>query len=98
MFQKVLVSNRAAIAARVLRTLRKMGIRSVAVYSEADASLPYLALADETYCIGPADPKQSYLNQDVILKVMAQSGADALHPGYGFLSENAEFARKVEQA
>ena len=98
MYQKVLVANRAAIAARVLRTLRKMGIRSVAVYSEADASLPYLALADETYCIGPANPTQSYLNQEAILKVLEQSGADALHPGYGFLSENAEFARKVQQA
>ncbi|MGO1767146.1 biotin carboxylase [Advenella sp. S44] len=98
MFQKVLVSNRAAIAARVLRTLRKMGIRSVAIYSEADASLPYLALADETYCIGPADPAHSYMNQDAILKVLEQSGADAVHPGYGFLSENAAFARKVMQA
>lgn len=98
MFQKVLVSNRAAIAARVLRTLRKMGIRSVAIYSEADASLPYLALADETYCIGPADPAHSYMNQDAILKVLEQSGADAIHPGYGFLSENAAFARKVMQA
>ncbi|HBP28655.1 MAG TPA: biotin carboxylase [Advenella kashmirensis] len=98
MFQKVLVSNRAAIAARVLRTLRKMGIRSVAIYSEADASLPYLALADETHCIGPADPAHSYMNQDAILKVLEQSGADAIHPGYGFLSENAAFARKVMQA
>src|SRR5690606_39238120 len=97
MFQKVLVANRAAIAARVLRTLRKMGIRSVLVYSEADASLPYLALADETFCIGSADPAQSYLNQDRILTVLEQSGAQALHPGYGFLSENAAFARKVMQ-
>ena len=96
MFHKVLVANRAAIAARVLRALRAMRIRSVAVYSEADAQLPYLAQADESYCIGPAEPGKSYLNQDAILQVLRDSGADALHPGYGFLSENAEFARRVQ--
>lgn len=96
MFHKVLIANRAAIAARVLRALRSMGIRSVAVYSEADAQLPYLELADESYCIGPVEPSKSYLNQDAILQVLRDSGADALHPGYGFLSENAEFARRVQ--
>ncbi len=96
MFHKVLVANRAAIAARVLRALRAMGIRSVAVYSEADAQLPYLAQADESYCIGAAEPQKSYLNQDAILEVLRASGCDALHPGYGFLSENADFARRVQ--
>ena len=95
MFNKVVVANRGAIAARVLRALKKLGIRSVAVYSEADAGLPYLAEADETFCIGPAEPKASYLNQEALLDVLKQSGADGLHPGYGFLSENAGFARRV---
>lgn len=95
MFHKIVVANRGAIAARVLRALKKLGIRSVAVYSQADAGLPYLAEADETFCIGPAEPKASYLNQDALLDVLRQSGADGLHPGYGFLSENAEFARRV---
>lgn len=95
MFNKVVIANRGAIAARVLRALRKLGIRSVAVYSEADAGLPYLAHADETFCIGPAEPKASYLNQDALLEVLRKSGADGLHPGYGFLSENAGFARRV---
>ncbi|TDF61953.1 acetyl/propionyl/methylcrotonyl-CoA carboxylase subunit alpha [Cupriavidus sp. L7L] len=95
MFNKVIVANRGAVAARVLRALREQGIRSVAVYSEADARLPYLAQADETFCIGAAEARQSYLNQDAILRAMRACGADGLHPGYGFLAENAEFARKV---
>lgn len=95
MFNKVIVANRGAVAARVLRALREQGIRSVAVYSEADANLPYLAQADETFCIGPAEAKQSYLNQAAILRAMRTCGADGLHPGYGFLAENAEFARHV---
>nr|MBF0685950.1 biotin carboxylase [Pseudomonas sp.] len=95
MFQKVLVANRGAVAARVIRTLRSMGIKSVAVYSEADATMPYLAAADESFCIGAAEPRASYLNQDVLLDVLKRSGADALHPGYGFLSENAVFAQRV---
>lgn len=95
MFQKVLVANRGAIAARVIRTLRAMGIKSVAVYSEADAAMPYLAAADESFCIGAAEPRASYLNQDALLDVLKQSGADGLHPGYGFLSENAIFAQRV---
>lgn len=98
MFKKVLVANRAAIAARVLRALRIMGIPSVAVYSEADAQLPYLAQADQSYCIGGAEPVQSYLNQDALLRVLRESGADAVHPGYGFLSENPGFARRVQAA
>ena len=95
MFNKVVVANRGTIAARVLRALSKLGINSVAVYSQADAGLPYLTEADETYCIGPAEPKASYLNQDALIDVLKKSRADGLHPGYGFLSENADFARRV---
>jgi acetyl-CoA carboxylase biotin carboxylase subunit len=92
---KVLVANRGAVAARVLRALNEMSISSVAVYSEADAGAPYLAYASETYCIGAAPAKESYLNQERILKVLQDSNADAVHPGYGFLSENFEFASSV---
>ncbi|UNV88545.1 MULTISPECIES: acetyl/propionyl/methylcrotonyl-CoA carboxylase subunit alpha [unclassified Comamonas] len=95
MFLKVLVANRGAVAARVLRALRAMGIPSVAVYSEADRELPYVAQADESYCIGPAPAQHSYLNQERLLQVLEECGADAVHPGYGFLSESAEFAQKV---
>ena len=95
MFNKVLVANRGAVAVRVLRALNEMGIASVAVYSEADAGAPYLAMAGETYAIGPAPARESYLDHARILAVMKGSGADALHPGYGFLSENAEFAQRI---
>lgn len=98
MFNKVVVANRGAVAARVLRALRKLQIRSVAVYSEADAGAPYLEEADETYAIGAASPKESYLNQDALIEVIRLSGADGLHPGYGFLAENPEFAGRVESA
>ena len=98
MFEKVLIANRGAVAARVLRTLRALGIRSAAVYSEADAGAPYLEEADETYAIGPAHPRESYLNQDVLIDVIRKSGADAVHPGYGFLAENPDFAERVAAA
>jgi acetyl-CoA carboxylase biotin carboxylase subunit len=98
MFRKVLVANRGAVAARVIRALHGLRIRAVAVYSEADAGLPYLAGADEAFLLGPAPPRESYLNQDALLRVLAVSGADAVHPGYGFLSENAGFARAVAAA
>jgi acetyl-CoA carboxylase biotin carboxylase subunit len=98
MFNKVLVANRGAVAARVLRALNAMGIASVAVYSEADAGAPYLEMATESYAIGPAPARDSYLNQNVILDVIRKSHADGLHPGYGFLSENAGFAQKVIDA
>ncbi|HXF65718.1 MAG TPA: biotin carboxylase N-terminal domain-containing protein [Burkholderiales bacterium] len=98
MFNKVLVANRGAVAARVLRALNALGIRSVAVYSEADAGAPYLELAGETRALGPAAPRESYLNQERLLEVLRATHADALHPGYGFLSENAQFARRVEAA
>src|SRR5690606_40949382 len=96
MFRKVLVANRAAVADRVIRALRELGIPSVAVYSEADEALPYWKAADEAYPIGPAAAQASYLNQAAILEVARHSGADAVHPGYGFLSENADFAAAVE--
>jgi acetyl-CoA carboxylase biotin carboxylase subunit len=95
MFNKVLVANRGAVASRVLRALNEMGIHSVAVYSEADAGAPYLQMATETYAIGPPPARESYLNQDVILEVLRKSNADGLHPGYGFLSENAAFAQRI---
>ncbi len=95
MFSKVIVANRGAVAARVLRALNHMGIQSVALYSEADADAPYLAMASETYAIGAAPARESYLNQELILDVVRKSQADGLHPGYGFLSENAAFAQRV---
>lgn len=98
MFKKVLIANRGAVAARVLRSLKALGIGSVAVYSEADASAPYLEEADETYAIGPAHPRESYLNQDTLIDVMRKSGSDAVHPGYGFLAENPDFAERVAEA
>ncbi|QHE86050.1 acetyl-CoA carboxylase biotin carboxylase subunit [Hydrogenophaga sp. BPS33] len=98
MFHKVMIANRGAVAARVLRSLKALGIRTVAVHSEADQDLPYLALADEVYAIGASDPRASYLNQDALLDVMQRSGADGLHPGYGFLSENAGFAQRVNDS
>jgi acetyl-CoA carboxylase, biotin carboxylase subunit len=98
MFHKVVVANRGAVAARVLRALGEMGIPSVAVYSEADAGAPYLEMASESYAIGPASARESYLNHDALLDVVRKSRADGLHPGYGFLSENAAFAQKVTDA
>ena len=98
MFSKVVVANRGAIAARVLRALNAMGIKSAAVYSEADYGAPYLEMASEAYAIGAAPARDSYLNQDVLLDVIKRSGADGVHPGYGFLSENPGFAQRVEDA
>src|SRR3954464_7323662 len=92
MFKKVLIANRGEIACRVMRTLKKMGIKSAAVYSEADAHSGHVSAADESVCIGPAPAAQSYLNADKILDAARQTGAEAIHPGYGFLSENPAFA------
>jgi len=97
-FSSVLVANRGEIACRVIRSAREQGYRAIAVYSEADAGAPHTRLADEAFCIGPGPVNQSYLVTDKILRAAAESGAGAVHPGYGFLSENADFARAVEEA
>jgi acetyl-CoA carboxylase biotin carboxylase subunit len=97
-FNKVLVANRGAVASRVIRALRQLGIASVAVYSEADRNLPYVAEADQSARIGPAAPRESYLCVDKILDAARETGADAIHPGYGFLAENADFAQRVIDA
>lgn len=95
---KVLIANRGEIARRVIRTLKKMGIASVAVYSDADAHAPHVTEADEAVYLGESPSSQSYLRQDLIIEYCKKLGVDGIHPGYGFLSENAEFARKVKEA
>ena len=98
MFETVLVANRGEIARRIIRTVQRLELRAVAVYSDADGDLPYVQEADEAVLIGPAPPAQSYRAMDAILDAARQTGAQAIHPGYGFLAENAEFAGLVEQA
>ena len=98
MFSKILIANRGEIACRVARTARRMGIATVAVYSDADAQSRHVALADEAFRIGPPEANDSYLRGDRIVEVAKSSGASAIHPGYGFLSENAEFAERCERA
>ncbi|MBL8517645.1 MAG: acetyl/propionyl/methylcrotonyl-CoA carboxylase subunit alpha [Betaproteobacteria bacterium] len=98
MFDKILIANRGEIACRIIRTCRRMAIRTVAVYSEADAEAQHVHQADEAYLIGGPRPVDSYLKGDVIIEVAKKSGAQAIHPGYGFLSENEDFARAVEAA
>ncbi len=95
--KKILVANRGEIALRIMRTCREMDIKTVAVYSEADRNALFVRFADEAYCIGPPSSSQSYLVIDKIIDVAKMSGADGVHPGYGFLSENASFARRLEQ-
>ncbi|MGQ5260755.1 acetyl-CoA carboxylase biotin carboxylase subunit [Micromonospora sp. ZYX-F-536] len=98
MIESLLVANRGEIARRIIRTARRLGIRAIAVYSEADADLPFVAEADEAVLVGPPNPAQSYRNVEAILAAAKSTGAQAIHPGYGFLSENAEFARTVESS
>src|SRR5262245_25298599 len=98
MFAKVLVCNRGEIARRVIRTCKRLGIGTVAVYSEADANAPHVSDADEAVLVGPAPAKDSYLNVPAILDAIKKTGADAVHPGYGFLSEKSAFARAVAEA
>ena len=98
MIRKILIANRGEIACRVIRTARKLGYRTVAVFSEADAQAPHVSLADEAVCIGPAAAAQSYLNVEALLAACRETGANALHPGYGFLSENADFAQACADA
>lgn len=93
MFKKVLIANRGTIAVRIIRTLRAMGIASVAVYTKADRDSLHVEQADEAVLIGDGPAKESYVNAELILRTALESGADAVHPGYGFLSENAGFAR-----
>ena len=96
MIDSLLIANRGEIARRIIRTARRLGIRSIAVYSEADAGMPFVTEADEAVCVGPANPAQSYRNTEAIIAAAKSTGAQAIHPGYGFLSENADFARTVE--
>ncbi len=96
--QKILIANRGEIAMRVMRTAREMGIKTVAVFSEADRHMPFVRYADEAVCIGPALSSQSYLRAEKIIEAAKKTGADAIHPGYGFLSENASFSKAVSDA
>ena len=96
MIESLLIANRGEISRRIIRTAKRLGVRSIAVYSEADAGMPNVAEADEAICVGPAPVAQSYRNAEAIIAAAKSSGAQAVHPGYGFLSENADFARTVE--
>src|SRR5437764_6153989 len=98
LFESLLVANRGEIARRVLRTTARMGLRTIAVHSEADTDLPFVHEADDAVLLGPPPPAQSYLDVARVLEAAARTGADAIHPGYGFLAENAEFALAVIEA
>ena len=98
MVQKVLIANRGAIASRIIRTCKKLGIYTVAIYSEADEYLPYVKKADEAVLIGPSPVQESYLNMSKIIEVAKEKQVEAIHPGYGFLSENSTFAKLCEEA
>src|SRR5512138_3220903 len=98
MFKKILIANRGEIALRIQRACRELGVKSVIVYSEADRDAKYVKLADEAVCIGPPPSAQSYLNMPAIISTAEVTDAEAIHPGYGFLSENADFAERVEKS
>ena len=98
MFEKILIANRGEIALRIQRACREMGIKTVVVHSEADREAKYVKLADESVCIGPASSALSYLNMPAIISAAEVTDAEAIHPGYGFLSENVEFAAACEKA
>src|SRR5512138_114948 len=98
MFKKVMIANRGEIAVRLIRACREMEIPTVAIYSEADRKALHVRYATEAYCVGPAPSAQSYLAMEKIIQVARDSGADAIHPGYGFLSENPTFAQKCLDA
>ena len=98
MFKKILIANRGEIALRIQRACRELGVKAVMVYSEADREAKYIKLADESVCIGPAPSAQSYLNMPAIIAAAEVTDAEAIHPGYGFLSENADFAERVEKS
>jgi 3-methylcrotonyl-CoA carboxylase alpha subunit len=98
MFQKILIANRGEIACRIIRTCRRLGIRTIAIYSEADAAARHVREADEAYCVGPAAARDSYLRAEAIVEVAARHGAEAIHPGYGFLSESEAFAQACARA
>ena len=98
MFKRVLIANRGEIAVRIIRACQEMGIETVAVYSDEDADAMHVRLADYSYNIGPADASESYLNIDALMEAAERTEADAVHPGYGFLSEDADFAEMVTKA
>ena len=98
MFTKLLIANRGEIALRILRACKELGITTVAIYSEPDRDLMHVKMADESICIGPAESKNSYLNIPAIISAMELSGAEGIHPGYGFLAENSDFAEKIEKS
>src|ERR1051325_12251764 len=98
MFKKILVANRGEIACRVMRTAKKMGIATVAVYSDADARAPHVRMADESVRLGPAPASESYLKAELIIDACKATGAEAVHPGYGFLSERERFAKALGKA
>ena len=95
---KILIANRGEIALRIMRTCKKMGISTLAIYSEADKYAPFVQFADEAVCVGPPPSSQSYLLEDKIIALALERNVDGIHPGYGFLSENAQFAQKVTDA
>src|SRR5262249_37520077 len=97
MFQKILIANRGEIACRIIKTARRMGIPSVAVYSEADKDAHHVLLADAAVCLGPPPSRESYLAIDKVIAACQKTGAEAVHPGYGFLAENEEFSRRLER-